>query len=92
VEIIPDTILNLLRCPISFTSLRMASDEERRMSEQVSGKNCEQAVISVDGRHLYPVDDGIPLLIPQTAIDLSSTKKSELATTGQDANLRRSAR
>lgn len=70
----------------------MASDEERRISEQVSGKNCEQAVISVDGRHLYPIDDGIPLLIPQAVINLSSTKKSELATTGQDVHLRRSAR
>ncbi len=69
----------------------MASDEEKRMSEKVSGKNCDQAVISVDGKHLYPIHAGIPLLVPQAVIELTSTK-SALATTGEGANLRRSAR
>ncbi len=69
----------------------MASDAEKQASERVSGKNCDQAMVSADGTYLYPMHEGIPRLIPQAAIDLSATK-STLATEGEDANLRRSAR
>lgn len=66
----------------------MASDAEKRISEQVSGKTFDQAVISLDGKHLYPVHAGIPLLIPQAVIDLSGPK-STLDAKPVDANIRR---
>ena len=90
-ESLPEAILNLLRCPISGGSIRMATDEEKQASERLSGRKCDHGLVSGDGMHFYPVQDGIPLLIPEAAIDLSD-RKSALAMEKGAANLRHSAR
>ncbi|MFZ4776092.1 MAG: Trm112 family protein [Terrimicrobiaceae bacterium] len=61
--IAPD-LLALLCCPSTGQALREATTEER--------KNCpaagEAALITADGRMLYPIRNGIPLLLPSAGI------------------------
>lgn len=91
VQSIPDAMLNLLRCPISSESLRLATEAEIQASEHVGGSTCKQGLVSRGGSYFYRVQEGIPLLIPEAAIDLSATK-STLAIEKEAANLRHSAR
>jgi uncharacterized protein YbaR (Trm112 family) len=69
----------------------VATDQERQASERLSGLQYELGLISGDGKHFYPVQDGIPRLIPEAAVDLTATK-SALAMGEDAANLRHSAR
>jgi uncharacterized protein YbaR (Trm112 family) len=57
-----DSFLPLLRCPVSKQPLRLASAEEKRAA---SLRESEPALASEDGVHVYPVSDGIPILLPQ---------------------------
>jgi uncharacterized protein YbaR (Trm112 family) len=63
-------LLELLRCPVSGQSLRPATPEELKRAE------CDEALVREDGRVLYPVRNGIPLLVASAAVD---TKDSGLA-------------
>ncbi len=56
-----ESILPLLRCPVSRQPLRFASTEEKRAA---SFPEYALALASQDGRHVYPVSDGIPVLLP----------------------------
>ncbi len=56
-----EKFLPLLRCPATKQPLRWASDEEKtRSSIPVS----EKALATADGKHLYPISGGIPILLP----------------------------
>lgn len=53
--------LALLRCPASGLPLRVASAHERAARGLADG---EVFLISEDGSHAYPVEHGIPVLLP----------------------------
>ena len=56
-----DSVLPLLRCPASQQPLRFASADEKRVA---SLPESDPALASLDGVHVYPISDGIPLLLP----------------------------
>ncbi len=54
--------LALLRCPVSMQPLRVATNEE---AEAAFGedKSVNGALICEDGSRLYPIRDGLPVLL-----------------------------
>jgi uncharacterized protein YbaR (Trm112 family) len=57
-----DTFLPLLRCPDTQQPLRWAGEADL----QRHGKPpTEKGLVSDDGSRFFPIDDGIPLLLPQ---------------------------
>lgn len=54
--------LALLRCPISMQPLRVATDAEARLAFGKDG-TVKGALICEDGSRLYPVRDGLPVLL-----------------------------
>lgn len=66
-----ETLLGLVRCPLSGQPLRLASTEEAQSFPAL--KAGQAAVIRQDGQVIYPVENGIPLLIPEEAISRSSS-------------------
>ena len=76
--------LSLLRCPRTGAELRIAEPEElaaindslvKGELENVAGRKLEQtmegALVSACGRWLYPVHEGIPVLLVEEALELS---------------------
>lgn len=53
--------LPLLRCPASGLPLHLASAQELTARGLATD---QQMLISQDGAHAYPVEDGIPVLLP----------------------------
>lgn len=62
----PD-LLELLCCPITHQLLRLATEEERKKTPAAG----DEALIREDGQVLYPIRNGIPLLVPSEAIPIS---------------------
>ncbi len=65
---IPDIPRELLCCPITRQPLRPATAGERGKC----AAPMEEALIREDGRVLYPIRNGIPLLLPDAAIPFSA--------------------
>lgn len=59
-----DDFMSLLCCPATQQSLRPASEEELKSFGGISSA----ALIRADGQVVYPVRDGIPMLVPEAAI------------------------
>ena len=64
---ISDEFLSLLCCPVTRQPLREALPEEL----EAFGPGLTGGLIREDGQVLYPIRDGIPLLIPGGAIPLT---------------------
>lgn len=67
---IAPALLEILRCPATGQRLRPATPEELK---RLDG---EEALASADGRKLYPVRDGIPLLVALAAVDAKDSPLS----------------
>ena len=63
-----DELLPLMRCPVSKQPLRLATVEEKRAASLPID---QPALISNDARHIYPVADGIPILLPPDTLSTS---------------------
>lgn len=61
-----DDMLELLRCPVTGQTLRMATPAERNLFSP----ELESVLIREDGRVAYPVKAGIPILLPSSGISL----------------------
>jgi uncharacterized protein YbaR (Trm112 family) len=67
---VDDDMLRILCCPVTHQALRIAdkaalSDASAKVSRPIA-----EGLIREDGRMLYPISNGIPLLIPEEGIPL----------------------
>ena len=60
-------LIQILCCPVTHQLLREASSEEI----EAFSSDLTSGLIREDGRVLYPVRNGIPLLLPGEAIPLT---------------------
>lgn len=76
------TLIDLLRCPISFQSLRRARTDEldainRAIADGIfrdspglaERATFASALITLDGNHAYPVVDDIPVMLAERAVE-----------------------
>ncbi|MEA3209335.1 MAG: hypothetical protein QOE70_2392 [Chthoniobacter sp.] len=62
----PPELLAILRCPLTRQPLYLASPEQLAHLSTVLAA----ALIREDGRVVYPIRDGIPMLLPEEAITI----------------------
>ena len=55
-------LLALLRCPETKQTLRVATPEE------LARVNLQAGLVREDGRVIYPIQDGIPVLLREEAV------------------------
>ena len=76
-------LLNILRCPISHKGLSVLKKVElQRVNAAIAAGELvdregsavtdalQEALVTDDGKHVYPVDDGIPVLLEDKSISL----------------------
>jgi uncharacterized protein YbaR (Trm112 family) len=81
---VSEELLEILVCPESRQPLRPATPEQlRSVNEKIAGgelrnrggekvsKPLEEGLVREDGRVLYPVDDGIPVMLIEESIELA---------------------
>jgi uncharacterized protein YbaR (Trm112 family) len=61
-------LLEFVRCPVSGQPLRQATPEELKQAD------CDEALVREDGRMLYPIQNGIPLLVASAAVDIRDSR------------------
>lgn len=64
-------LLDVICCPETRQSLRTADAAALARASQVAGVSVAEGLIREDGQVLYPVRNGIPLLITDEAIRLA---------------------
>ena len=65
--------LSLLMCPTTRSSLRVATDAEiERANRHCEGESIEAGLVNETGSLLYPIRDGIPVLLVAESIALDS--------------------
>lgn len=60
-----DTFLPRLRCPHSGEALRHATDDDKNRAGMAIDR---PALASESGSHVYPIIEGIPHLLPDSAV------------------------
>jgi uncharacterized protein YbaR (Trm112 family) len=68
------TLLTLLRCPLTQQPLRVAPPEVLALLPGLP----EAALLRADGTVAYPIREGIPLLLPEEAVEVVGSRKSEV--------------
>jgi uncharacterized protein YbaR (Trm112 family) len=76
-------LLTILRCPVSHKSLALLKkDELARVNTAIDAGNLvnhegsavakplHEALVTDDGKRIYPVDDGIPVLLEDESISM----------------------
>ncbi|MGY0503784.1 Trm112 family protein [Luteimonas sp. e5] len=77
-------LLEILACPLTRQPLALLDGERLarlnaaiaaggiRFGEHLATEPLREALVSRDGKHVYRVDDGIPVLLPDEALDAAS--------------------
>jgi len=63
-------LLDLLCCPVTRQPLQMADREALARASAVASRPISDGLLREDGQVLYPISDGIPLLLEDEAIVL----------------------
>ena len=63
-------LLEFVCCPLTHQALRMADKEELTSACAKASREIPEGLIREDGKVLYPISDGIPLLVPEEGIAL----------------------
>ncbi len=85
---IPGRLLEMLACPISKQPLAMLSDEKRHalnaqiqsgLVTNIGGETLktalEQALITHNGTTIYPLENGIPIMLESKGISIHTLEK-----------------
>lgn len=65
-----DDLLEILCCPVTHQTLRIAERAALIHASAKAGRPISEGLIREDGRMLYPISNGIPLLVPEEGIPL----------------------
>lgn len=77
---ISQKLLSILRCPETREPLQLAAPEVLEAFAQVScdrggkpvGRPLDAGLVRADGKVLYPIRDGIPVMLAEESISLES--------------------
>lgn len=64
-------LLEIICCPTTHQTLRPSTTGELEAAQRLAGTAVTEGLTREDGLALYPVRQGIPLLIPEEAISLA---------------------
>jgi uncharacterized protein YbaR (Trm112 family) len=64
-----DQLADLLRCPVTGQRLHLASPEEFRA---LASHDADGFLVREDGKAAYPVNNGIPSLLPESLIPIGA--------------------
>jgi uncharacterized protein YbaR (Trm112 family) len=67
---VDDDMLRILCCPITHQALRIADQAALSQASAKISRPIAEGLVREDGKMLYPIHDGIPLLIPEEGIPL----------------------
>ncbi len=65
-----EALLEILCCPVTRQPLRLADTETLRLASTRVAVPLAEGLLREDGRMVYPVKNGIPLLVPEEGIAL----------------------
>jgi uncharacterized protein YbaR (Trm112 family) len=65
-----EELLHLLCCPLTRQPLHLANEDNLRDASAKVAQPILEGLIREDGRMLYPISNGIPLLTPEEGIPL----------------------
>ena len=65
-----EELLQILCCPLTRQPLRLADKNALRHASEKIARPILEGLIREDGRILYPIINGIPLLTPEDGIPL----------------------
>ncbi len=63
-------LLEILCCPLTHQALRIADEAALAKATARAFRPIPEGLIREDGMMLYPISDGIPLLVPEEGIAL----------------------
>ena len=63
-------LLEILCCPLTHQALRIADEAALARASAKASRLISEALIREDGKILYPISEGIPLLVPEEGIPL----------------------
>ena len=67
---VDNELLEILCCPVTHQALRIADEAELMSASAKASRLISEGLIREDGKILYPISDGIPLLVPEEGIPL----------------------
>ena len=65
-----EELLQILCCPLTRQPLRLADKDALNDASAKVARPISEGLIREDGRMLYPISNGIPLLTPEEGISL----------------------
>ena len=67
---VDDELIEILCCPVSRQTLRRADGAELTRASAIASRMISEGLVREDGKILYPISDGIPLLVPEEGIPI----------------------